>query len=283
MAPETASFDTLGDMSAPDAAANVVEVTDANFAETVIEESRRRPVVVDFWAEWCAPCRMIGPVLERLADEQAGAFLLGKLDVDANPEASGVFRIQGIPAVKAFRDGAIVDEFVGVIPEAAIREFLRGLVPSEADRIAAEGFEALNSGREDEAERLFRRALALDGRHRDAAIGLAQIAAGRGDVEEARDLLRPLRPDPEAERILAAIDVSGWASATNGQGPLAAAEHAAAEGRFVDALDGFLDEVRAGGEGRDAAREAMLKLFAVLGDDDPVTREYRTKLASALF
>src|SRR2546428_8039777 len=112
---------------------SVVEITDQNFMESVIEESKRRPVVVDFWAEWCAPCRMIGPVLERLADQHNGDFLLAKLDTDANPQASMAFRIQGIPAVKAFVDGQIADEFVGVIPEAAIRQFLESILPTEAD------------------------------------------------------------------------------------------------------------------------------------------------------
>jgi len=264
---------------------NVVEVTDQNFMETVVEESKRRPVVVDFWAEWCAPCRMIGPVLERLADEHAGAFVLGKLDVDANPQASMVFGIQSIPAVKAFVDGQIANEFVGALPETAIRQFLDSLVPSAADQLAAQGFDALSDGNTDDAEGLFRQAISEEAGHAGAALGLAQVAATRGDVEEARRLLEPLRPNPEAERVLAALDVSAWASASgeNGQGPLAAAERAAAEGRYADALEGFLEQVRAGGEEGDAAREGMLKLFAVLGDADPLVLEYRPRLASALF
>src|SRR5918999_5485887 len=115
--------------------ASVVNVTDATFREAVIEESRRRPVVVDFWAGWCQPCRIIGPVLERLADDHNGDFLLAKLDVDANPEASMAFQIQSIPAVKAFKDGVVVNEFIGALPEPAIRQFLDGVIPSEADRL----------------------------------------------------------------------------------------------------------------------------------------------------
>jgi thioredoxin len=118
----------------------------------VVEESKRRPVVVDFWAEWCAPCRMIGPVLERLADEHDGAFLLGKLDVDANPQASMAFRIQSIPAVKAFINGQLATEFIGAIPEASIRQFLDSILPTEADQLAMQGFEELAAGREAEAE-----------------------------------------------------------------------------------------------------------------------------------
>jgi len=264
---------------------NVIEVTDQNFMEAVVEESKRRPVVVDFWAEWCAPCRMIGPVLERLADEHDGAFVLGKLDVDANPQASMVFGIQSIPAVKAFVDGQIANEFVGAIPETAIRQFLDSLVKSGSEKLVEQGFDALADGRVDEAEGSFRRALDDEPGHEGAALGLAQVAASRGDATEARRLLEPLRPNPEAERVLAALDVSSWAaeSGDNGQDPLAGAERAAAEGRYADALAGFLDRVQAGGDEADRAREGMLKLFAVLGDADPLVLEYRPKLASALF
>src|ERR687888_2793988 len=115
---------------------NVIEVTDQNFATAVLEESKRRPVVVDFWAGWCQPCRLIGPVLERLAGEGGGQFLLAKLDVDANPQASAAFRIQSIPAVKAFRDGRPVSEFIGAIPEQAIRQWIQTILPSEADALA---------------------------------------------------------------------------------------------------------------------------------------------------
>ncbi|HEY1331217.1 MAG TPA: thioredoxin [Actinomycetota bacterium] len=262
---------------------SVIEVTDQTFMRDVVEESNSRPVVVDFWAEWCAPCRMIGPVLERLAGEGQGRFLLAKLDVDANPEAATAFRIQSIPAVKAFRDGQVVEEFVGAIPEDAIRAFLDAVTPSEADDVVAEAEGAEREGRTEDAEVGYRRALELAPGHAGATLGLARLAAGRGDPDEARRLLEPLRPDPEAERILVTLEVSSWGAGANGDGDLAAAERAAADGRFDDALRGFLDQVRAGGDSRDAAREAMLKIFSILGDDDPLTREYRPKLAAALF
>jgi putative thioredoxin len=263
----------------------VIEATDANFQDVVLQESQRRPVVVDFWAAWCQPCRMIGPVLERLAEEYGGAFLLAKLDVDANPHASLAFRIQSIPAVMAFREGRAVNEFVGAIPEQSIRQFVQSVLPSEADSIAAQGEQAERSGRPEEADSLYARALEQDPNHRMAALGRGRLAATRGDSETARQLLAPLRPDPEAERLLAAIDVSEWASLSpNGEGPLADAERAAAEGRFQEALEVFLAAVRNGrDEERARAREAMLKLFAVMGEDDPLTAEYRRRLASALF
>ena len=263
---------------------NVVEVTDATFVSEVLEESRRRPVVVDFWADWCQPCRMIGPVLERMAEESDGAFLLAKLDVDANPQASQAFRIQSIPAVKAFRDGKLVNEFVGAIPEASIRQFLQSVLPSEADGLVERAEVEERAGRTEEAERLYKQALEEDPAGTAARVGLARLAALRGEDEEARKLLEAARPDPEAERLLAALEVSGWADPSrNGEGAQAGAERAAADGRFDEALAGFLQRVRSGGEAAEGAREAMLKVFAVLGEEDPLTVEYRRKLANALF
>jgi putative thioredoxin len=263
--------------------ANVIEANEQNFATAVLEESRTRPVVVDFWAGWCQPCRMIGPVLERLADEKQGAFLLAKLDVDANPGLSQTFRIQSIPAVKAFRDGNVVNEFVGAIPEQSIRQFLDSVLPSAADGLIQQGQEAEETGRTDEADLLYRAVLDEDPKNIEAGLGLARLAMLRGDVEAARRLIEPLRPEPEAERLMAAIEVSEWAS-PDGDGPLAHAERAAAEGRFAEALDVFLAAVRNGTEDdRAEAREAMLKVFAVLGDEDPLTGEYRRKLSAALF
>ncbi|HYT29619.1 MAG TPA: thioredoxin [Actinomycetota bacterium] len=272
-------------MAATEAAPNpnILEVTDETFVREVVEESKRRPVVVDFWAEWCQPCRLIGPVLERLADEHRGEFLLAKLDVDANPQVSTAFRIQSIPAVKAFRDGQVVEEFVGALPEDAIRRFLDGVVPSEADRQAAQASRLEQAGRMAEAEALYRTAFQTDSRNVAAALGLGRCAAARSDFEEARRMLEPVRPDPEAERLLAAIEVSAWAESADGPGPLGDAERAAAEGRFDEALPTLLRLVVAGGEERGPAREAMVKLFAVLGEADPLTAEYRPKLAAALF
>jgi putative thioredoxin len=260
----------------------VVEVTDADFGTRVVEESRRRPVLVDFWAGWCQPCRTLSPILERLATEKGGQFLLAKMDVDANPYTAQQFRVMSIPNVWAFVDGRPVDQFIGALPEQSVRQFLDRLLPSEADREAEEAARAAESGDVESAERRFREVLAEDPANPAARLGLGRIQAERGEVEEARETLTPLLPDPEAERLLAAIRVQEWSDADPGD-PLAAPKRMAAEGRWREALDGLLGAVTHAAEQRDAAREAMIDVFAVLGDDDPITREYRPKLAAALF
>jgi putative thioredoxin len=269
-------------MSTAPAAPVVVEVTDDTFGNDVIEESKRRPVVVDFWAAWCGPCRTLGPILEKVAEDHGGEFLLAKVDVDANPYVSSQFRIQSIPNVWAFAGGRPVDQFIGAYPEEAVREFVGRLLPTEADREAAEAAEAAASGDPEAAERGFREALEADPGNRGARLGLAGLLVERGDHAEAQGLLQSLLPDAEAERLLSAIRVREWAGIDDGS-PLDAAKRMAAEGRSREALDGLLGAVRFSPQDRDEARAAILDVFAVLGDDHPLVREYRTQLASALF
>src|SRR5436190_9218201 len=146
----------------------VIEVGDDDFVENVLEESKRRPVVVDFWAAWCGPCRTLGPVLEKVAEEHGGEFLLAKVDVDSSPYVASQFRIQSIPNVWAFVDGKPVDQFIGAYPEPAVREFVSRLLPTEADREAAEADEAAAAGDPEAAERGFREALEADPGNREA-------------------------------------------------------------------------------------------------------------------
>lgn len=256
---------------------NVVEVTDQDFAQEVVEGSRVRPVVVDLWAEWCAPCRQLGPILEGLAKEKAGAFLLAKVDVDSNPVTAQQLNAMSIPAVKAFRGGDLVDEFTGALPEHVVRPWIEALLPSEADELAADAAVLLEGGDATGAETTYRKALSVDATNRDALVGLGRVLADVGSDKEAREVLNRALPDPEAEAILTAIRVKGWASDV-GSDPLTQARHLAAGGRWREALDGMLALLPQEPE----AREAILDVFAVLGEDQLV-REYRPKLAAALF
>jgi putative thioredoxin len=261
---------------------HVVEVTDETFEHTVIEGSSDRPVVVDLWAEWCGPCRTLGPLLEKVADERAGAFLLAKLDVDHNAVGQsllGAVRSQSIPTVVAFRDGQPVSMFIGAYPEAELNRFIDSILPTEAEMGAKEAEQAAESGDVDAAERGFREALVEDPDNLDAGLGVAKILVERGEYDEARPIVAKHLPAPEAQRLQAAIDVQGW-SREDGGGSLAMAKRLAAAGDWPAALSGM---VAALDEDRDGAREAMITAFALLGDDHELVPEYRRRLAAALF
>jgi putative thioredoxin len=262
----------------------VVDVTDATFERMVIEESRSRPVVVDLWAEWCGPCKSLGPILEKVAGERRGQFLLAKLDVDTNPATAQAFGVQSIPTVVAFKDGQPVNGFVGAYPEQAVNEFVDSVLPSDAE-LEVEGAKAEElAGDVDGAEQAYRDALAEDADNRDARVGLSRILVRRGLLDEARELIEPMLPDPEVERIASAIRVRTWATGptdASGEGTdeLAEAKRLASAERWEPALARMLSLVRE----RPDAREAMIDVFNVLNDDDPLVLEYRRKLASALF
>jgi putative thioredoxin len=256
----------------------VVDVDERDFEARVVEASRRTPVVVDFWAGWCQPCLILGPVLERLEEEHAGHFVLAKVDVDRNPNLAIRFGVQGIPAVKAFRNGEVAWEFVGVQPEDVIRRFLDELLPSEADDLVAAAGEASV----EEAEAMLGRALEVDPGHRDASVALARLLMERGEVDQPRKLLASLPPNGEVRALSADLELRGAADDGTEVGRLAAL---ASRGQTRDALEGCLRLIVEDGYGdqRDPARELMLRLFEVLGEGDPLTREFRPRLAAALF
>jgi putative thioredoxin len=279
----------------------ILDVGDETFEREVLERSRATPVVVDFWAPWCGPCRTLGPVLERLAREHAGAFVLAKVNVDEAPAVAEAFAIQSIPAVKGFRDGVLVAEFVGAQPEAAVRQLLAALLPTEADRLARDGAACAAAGDLAEAERLFGAALAKDGRQPHALLGLARLhAAARreGDALTLLDRILPSAPvGREAERLAAELrmrlDGAGDVDALRGRvaadaGDLAArlalGRALAALRRYEEALAELLEVVHRNRHFEDdAARKAMLDVFELLGARDPVTERYRSALAQALF
>jgi putative thioredoxin len=258
----------------------VVEATDDTFERLVIDESKQRPVVVDLWAAWCGPCKSLGPILEKVAAERGGAFLLAKLDVDANPYTAQAFGVQSIPTVVAFKDGQPVDGFVGAYPEQAVNQFIDSILPSQAEDEVADARAEERSGDVAGAEQAYREALASDDANRDARLGLGRILVDRDDLDEARDVIAPVLPDPEAERIASAIRVREWGRATPGADDgLGEAKRLAANERWREALEWMLTSLEKDPE----ARSAMVDIFNVLGEDDPLVPEYRRKLASALF
>src|SRR5579875_3630684 len=217
-----------------------MDVTDSTFQTAVIERSRTVPVVVDFWAEWCGPCRQLGPVIERAVAARAGKVELAKVDVDANPGVARAFGIQSIPAVKAFRDGRVAAEFVGAQPPAAVDSFLDSLLPSEADGLVAAGDEAS-----------LRRAVELEPSRADAAVPLARILHGRGDADGALALLREVPGSFSADGLAARIELERaerpGLDLTPAFAALDAGDHERALDLLISALpsaDGAKDDIR---------------------------------------
>jgi putative thioredoxin len=259
--------------------ANVVEVTDATFEQVVVEGSKERPVVVDMWAAWCGPCRQLTPTLEKVAEERQGAFLLAKLDTDANPMTAGAFGVKSIPTVIAFKDGQAVTGFIGAYPEPEVNRFIDTILPTEAELRAEEARSVEEAGDLATAEERYRQVLEDDPANREAAIGLARILVERSDLDEAEGLAGKHRPDPDAERVFATITLRRWADAP-ADGILGEAERLVASGDVSGGLAGLLQALE---EDRDAARDAMITVFTAVGDDDPIVQEYRRLLSAALF
>ena len=235
----------------------MTDVTDATFAHDVLEHSADIPVVVDLWAEWCGPCRTLGPILERVVAETGGKVELAKVDIDSNPQVAASFAVQSIPAVFAISGGKVVDSFVGALPEAAVREFVARLAPaeSEADKLAAQGDEAS-----------LRQALELQHDHPVAVVALAELFAGQGKGEEALALLTRVPETAESRRVAALARLG-----QNGD--------AGADGTLDARLDALLDRVK----DDDDARREFVDLLEMLGSDDPRTPRYRRALASRLY
>ena len=235
------------DMSRPSTATTVLDVTDADFEQVVIEGSMQRPVVVDMWASWCAPCRTLGPILEKVAAERQGAFLLAKLDVDANAVGNALLQAvqsQGIPTVVAFGGGQPVNMFIGAYPEPEVNRFIDSILPSEADVEADEALAEEVAGDLASAEAGYRDALAKDPDNREAAVGLARILVGRGQTEEAKALVEPLLPDRDAERVHGDGAGSRLGLARGRGRDLDGRARRRPRGRWREALEGLLAALR---------------------------------------
>jgi putative thioredoxin len=244
--------------------ANPIEVTDADFQERVLDRSAQLPVLVDFWADWCRPCHMLAPVIEQAVDAHPGKIELAKLDTDANQATAARYGIRGLPTVKAFRDGQVVDEFTGAQPPLVVERFVAGLVPSEADELVAGG-----------DEQSLRSALEVDPGHTAARRDLARLLLSRGEVAEALVLLEQVTGDFVAEGLAARARLSGHEE-------LEPAFAAWDEGDHETALE-LLQAALADPALRDDVRRVMVAIFTELGADSPLARDYRRRLSAALY
>ena len=245
-----------------------MDVSEANFQTAVIERSRTLPVVVDFWAEWCGPCRQLGPALERAVAARAGAVELAKIDVDANQTLARTYGVQSIPAVKAFRDGQEESEFVGAQPPLAIERFLDALLPSEADGLVAQG-----------DEDSLRRAVELEPSRADAAVPLARILYGHSDAAGALALLRQVPGSFAADGLAARIGLE-----QSGPTPeVAEALEALDAGDHERALDLLIGALPSADGSRDDIRRLVIGILDDLGVEHPLARESLRRLAAALY
>jgi len=272
----------------------ILDVDETTFESEVVLRSHEVPVVVDFWAPWCGPCRTLSPILERQAIEAGGAFLLAKINVDDNPALSIRFGVQGIPAVKAFRHGEVAAEFVGAQPETVVKRFIEQLAPSETQQAIDEALSLLGTRHYQQAESSFREVLNGDEGNADAALGLVESLLMRGQGGEALEILEHFPAGTawakaETYKPLAELLVeTDKQEASVEDDPIEASLHQSARlierGNIEAAMDGFLSVLREDKNYRSGmVRQVMLALFELLGDQDPTTRKYREELASVLF
>jgi putative thioredoxin len=282
---------------------HTVEVDKDTFDAVVIEGSKTTPVVVDFWAPWCGPCKALTPILEKLAAEYGGRFVLAKVNSDDNPELSARYGVRGIPSVKAFSGGQIVDEFTGALPERGVREFLDRILPSPADELRDEAARLYAQTRDiDRALEVLGQAQQRDPANEDVSLDRAALLVEAGRHDEARKLIDGLAPltrmDDRVSALNAKLDLAQGAAEAPSEDVLQ--QRVAADGndlearlqlahlhvarqRYREALEALLEIVRRDRNfGGDAARKTMLKVFELLGNEGELVSEFRKRLASAM-
>jgi putative thioredoxin len=280
----------------------VIDVTGETFQNEVVDRSHERPVVIDFWAPWCGPCRALGPALEALAVEKDGAFLLAKVNTDENPDLAGAFEVSGIPAVFAIRDGKLVNRFEGLLPEDQLRQFIDSLAPTEAENRAATALELEDR---DPAAAVFayRELFAADPNDPATRVGLARVLLTTpGNEAEVERLLGPvdagdhaaeaerlrtvvkLREVPHADADLAAARTAADAAAENAEARYHVGQVLAARGEYLPALDALLAAAELDKKlGGAAVRELMVQVFNVIGARSPEADDYRGRLRNLLY
>jgi putative thioredoxin len=276
---------------------HIVHVNETDFQNEVLLHSNQRPVIVDFWAEWCVPCRTLDPILEKLAKEGNGSFRLAKLDVDANPKIANDYGVRGIPSVKAFRNGQVVAEFTGLRPEPQIREFVSALAPATGDIAIGRADSLLAAEKWAQGEEIYRGVLDENPDHPGALLGLARSLLAQGAAPQALPILRAF---PVSKQYTIAEQLTPLAQAMADQeametaagdaesDPLATQYNAALllanRGQILAAMDGLLDILHQNKKYRvDEIRRLMLGFLALIGAEHAQARTYRSELTSLLF
>jgi putative thioredoxin len=280
----------------------ILDVNEANFEKDVVERSRSVPVVVDFWAPWCGPCRVLGPILERKVNQRGGKAVLAKVNIDESKNLASVFRVQSIPFVVALRDGASIDQFVGVLPESQIDEFLDRLEPSEGDKLLAQAL-SLEEVEPERAEALYREALTKEAGNDKALLGLTRTLLARDEKSEAREVIERVTPggehDDEFRALQARLSIG---EETAGLAPLETLQAQATEepenaqrryelgcalaasGSYPEALAELLEAARMDKSlATEKVREIMVQIFYVVGVRSDLADDYRAKLSSLLY
>jgi putative thioredoxin len=270
----------------------IIDVTEADFEYEVIQYSQQTPVVVDFWADWCIPCKTLSPLLMKLTKESQGDFRLAKLDVDENPKIAQRFNVRGLPAVKGFRNGMVVAEFTGNPPEPQVRRFINELIPGPSDLQLEKGESLLLLEEWDRAETAFRQVLEEHRRHPGALLGLTKCLLAQG---KGRDALKILDHFPASREFSSAQQLRPLATALTQREKLSESEvltditysralHLISRGNLAAAMDGLLGVLKEEKRYRNGeARQVMISIFEILGNENDLTRQYRAELASILY